>query len=239
MPEDRKFIEFLLSLALRSPHAADYGRRQFLHSAGRLALGAGAVTALGKLFGNPYALAADAVALPEITSIPERLKGKGVVRVSSYGGAFQDAQRKAYFEPFERLSGIKVVESQGPDIVKVKAMIDTNNVEYDVGEFDRAGVINLTKKGDYWEEIDYGLIDVNNIDNAFQFKYSLGMLPYAQTYAWRTDVFKDAKPASWADFWDTKKFPGPRTMPAGSGGLTPFLEAAVLAAGVPIGKGHS
>jgi putative spermidine/putrescine transport system substrate-binding protein len=85
MAENRKFIESLLSLALRSPHAADYGRRQFLHSVGRLALGVGVVTGLGRLFGNPYALAAETVTLPEITSIPERLKGKGVVRVSSYG----------------------------------------------------------------------------------------------------------------------------------------------------------
>jgi putative spermidine/putrescine transport system substrate-binding protein len=58
-----------------------------------------------------------------------------VVRVCSYGGAFQDAQRRAYFEPFERLSGIKVIEVQGPDPAKVKAMVDTKNIEYDVGEF--------------------------------------------------------------------------------------------------------
>jgi putative spermidine/putrescine transport system substrate-binding protein len=236
MRDDRKLLEFLFSVSELSPHAAEYTRRQVMRAAARLGLGAGAVVALNRMIGPPLALAADAPALPEITSIPEKLKGSGVVRVCSYGGAFQDAQRKAYFEPFERLSGIKVIESQGPDIVKLKAMVDTNNIEYDVGEFDRAGVINLTKKGDYWEEIDYSLIDVNNIDKAFQFKYSLGMLPYAQTYAYRTDVFKDAKPASWADFWDTKKFPGPRTMPAGSGGLTPFLEAAVLATGVPMDK---
>src|SRR5260370_11977398 len=107
MPEDRKFIEFLLSLALGSPHAADCGRRQFLHSAGRLALGASVATGLGKLFGNPYALAAEAVTLPEITSVPERLKGKGVVRVSSYGGGFQEAHPKGQFQPLLPLSGTK------------------------------------------------------------------------------------------------------------------------------------
>ena len=144
--------------------------------------------------------------------------------------------RKAYFEPFERLSGIKVVESQGPDPVKVKAMVDTKNIEYDVGEFDRASVINLGKRGDYWEEIDYSLVDTANIDKDFQYKYALDMLPYAQTYAYRTDVFKGAVPNSWADFWNTRKFPGPRTMPSGSGGLTPFLEAAAIATGTPMEK---
>ena len=236
MRDDRKLLDFLFSVSQQSPHAADYTRRHFMRLTARLGLGAGAAAAFSKMIGPPLALAADPPDLPEITSIPERLKGSGVVRVCSYGGAFQDAQRKGYFEPFERLSGIKVIESQGPDPVKVKAMIDTKNVEYDVGEFDRASVINLQKKGDYWEEIDYSLVDIAGIDKAFQYKYALDMLPYAQTYAYRSDVFKDAKPNSWADFWDTKKFPGPRTMPAGSGGLTPFLEAAVLAAGGAMDK---
>jgi putative spermidine/putrescine transport system substrate-binding protein len=174
--------------------------------------------------------------LPEITAIPERLKGSGVVRVCSYGGAFQDAQRKAYFEPFERLSGIKVIEAQGPDPAKIKAMVDTKNIEYDVGEFSRGSVLNLLKQGDYWEEIDYGLVDTGNIDESFRFKYALDMLPFAQIYAYRTDVFKGAKPNSWADFWDATKFPGARTMPAGSGGVAPDLEAATLAMGVPLDK---
>ena len=51
-----QFIEYLLSLTLRSPHAADFGRRQFLHFAGRLALGAGVAMGLGKLFAIPTRL---------------------------------------------------------------------------------------------------------------------------------------------------------------------------------------
>lgn len=236
MQDDRTFAEFLLSLALKSPHAADYGRRQFLRSAGRLALSAGAVAGLSRIFAGSHALAAEPVNLPEVTSIPERLKGTGVVRVSSYGGAFQAAQREAYFKPFERLSGIKVIESEGPDVVKVKAMVDTKNIEWDVAEFDRADIINLERKGSYWEEIDYSLVDTANIGEAFVYKYSLDMLPYGQVCAYRTDVFKGAKPDGWADFWDTKKFPGARSMPAGSGGLVPDLESASMAAGTAMEK---
>src|SRR5215470_6998214 len=236
MRDNRKLLDFLFLVSEMSPHAAEYSRRQVMRIAAQLGLGAGAVAAFGNAIGPPLALAADAPALPEITSIPERLKGSGVVRVCSYGGAFQDAQRKAYFEPFERLSGIKVIEAQGPDPAKVKAMVDTKNIEYDIGEFSRGSVLNLLKQGDYWEEIDYRLIDTDNIDDSFRFKYALDMLPFAQIYAYRTDAFKGAKPGSWADFWDTTKFPGPRTMPAGSGGLAPDLEAATLAAGVPLDK---
>jgi len=92
-------------------------------------------------------------------------------------------------------------------------MVDTKNIEYDIGEFSRGSVLNLLKQGDYWEEIDYGLVDTGNIDESFRFKYALDMLPFAQIYAYRTDVFTGAKPGGWADFWDTSKFPGARTMP--------------------------
>ena len=158
------------------------------------------------------------------------------MRVCSYGGAFQEAQRKAYFQPFERLSGIKVIEAEGPNVAKVKAMVDTKNVEWDVAEFDVADIINLARKGDYWEPIDYSLVDSANIDAAFRYKDALAMLPYGQVLAYRTDAFNGAKPDGWADFWDTKKFPGGRTMPAGSGGLAPDLESATMASGVAMDK---
>ena len=198
-----------------------------------------AAGAAGALLASGWPLAAGAQSgglvptspLPPITSIPDNLKGKGSVTVCSYGGAFQDAQREAYFKPFEQLSGIKVNEAEGPDIAKVKAMVDSGNIQWDVAEFDRSSVINLQKKGNYWEEINYSLFDTANINKERMYKYSIDMLPYGQIIGYRTDVFPQG-PQGWKDFWDTKKFPGPRTMPAGSGGLYPFLEAALIADGV-------
>jgi putative spermidine/putrescine transport system substrate-binding protein len=110
-------------------------------------------------------------------------------------------------------------------------MVDTKNYPWDVGEFDRGDVINLKNKGDYWEKINYDLFDTANIDQAYRYDYSCAMLPYAQIYAYRNDVFKDIKPNGWADFYDSKKFAGPRAMPGGTGGLTPDLESAMFASG--------
>ncbi|MBV8472350.1 MAG: ABC transporter substrate-binding protein [Hyphomicrobiales bacterium] len=236
MERDRNFLEHLLSLALRSPHAADFGRREFLRATGQLGLSAVALAELGKLLGPALALAADAGHLPEITRVPDRLKGKGEVRVCSWGGALQEAQRKAYFQPFEQSTGIKVIEAEGPDSAKIKAMVDTNNIEWDVAELNRDTVMNLVKKGDYFEKIDYGLCDSANIDAAFRYEYALDMLPYATIYAYRTDAFKGAEPEGWADFWDVARFPGPRTMPGGAGGILPILEGAMIAAGTPMDK---
>ncbi len=226
----------LARLAAAPPHVADFGRRRLIRDAARFGLAAAAMAALTRPLAFAPAFAADAAALPDITSVPDKLKGSGVVRVCSWGGALQKAQRAAYFEPFEKLCGIKVIESEGPDAVKVKAMVDTGNVEYDVGEFDRSDVINLQKKGDYWEPMAYDLFDTQNIDPAYRYKYSIDMLPYAQIMAFRTDAFGGHKPNGLKDFWDVKAFPGPRTMSSGTGGLVPELEFAELAAGKPMDK---
>ncbi len=212
-------------------------RRQLLLRGGKVAAGMSAATMLFKAGiplhasaqeGTPAAM----MALPEFEEIPENLKGSGEVRVQSWGGAFQDAQREAYFAPFQELSGITVIESEGPDISKIKAMVDTGNVEQDVVQVDRSNVILLEKEGDYWEEIDYSLFDTDHIPEVHRYKYSVDMLPYGTVIGSRTDVFPEG-PQGQADFWDLETFPGGRATEGGTGGLVPFLEAALIADGVP------
>jgi putative spermidine/putrescine transport system substrate-binding protein len=208
-------------------------RRQLLRRGGALVVGASAASILFKA-GIPLHASAqeETPPLPEYKDgIPENLKGSGEVRVQSWGGALQEAQRKAYFEPFQELSGIKVIESEGPDLSKIKAMVDTGNVEQDIVQIDRSEVILLEKQGDYWEPIDYSLFDTDNIDETHRYKYSVDMLPYATVIGYRNDVFAEG-PSGQFDFWDVEKFPGPRSTEAGSGGVLPFLEAALIADGV-------
>ena len=209
---------------------SDHSRRRFL---GLAAWATAGMTALGGA--RSFAQPASPPKMPEITAIPEKLKGSGEVRIAAYGGTAQDAERTAYFAPFERLSGVKTLDFPGADVNKVKAMVDTGNVEWDVVQLGRSTVKNLMKKGDYFEKIDYDLVDVGNIDPLYRYDYALDMLVWSQVMAYRTDAFKGAVPNGWADFWDTKKFPGDRTL-TGAGPSTPELEFALLAAGVPPDK---
>ena len=150
--------------------------------------------------------------LPEIPPIPEKLKGTGEVRIAEYGGSMQDAQRNAYFQPFEEMSGIKVRDFPGADLNKVKAMVETGNVEWDVVQLSQGSVANLRKHGDYFEKIDYDLVDTANIEPAYRSDYALDMLVWSEVMAYRTDAFNGAVPVGWEDFWDTKKFPGDRAL---------------------------
>lgn len=211
-------------------------RRQLLRRGGALVAGASAASILFKA-GIPLHASAQAEVppLPEYEGIPENLKGTGEVRVQSWGGAFQDAQREAYFAPFQELSGITVIESEGPDQSVIKAMVDTGNVEQDVVQLDRSNVIILAQEGDYWEPIDYSLFDVDNIDEGRRYEYSVDMLPYATVIGYRNDVFPEG-PQTQADMWNVEAFPGPRTTVSGTGGVSPFLEAALMADGVPMAE---
>ncbi|SDB67821.1 ABC transporter substrate-binding protein [Belnapia rosea] len=170
--------------------------------------------------------------LPEVTSIPDSLKGSGEIRVATFGGTMQEVQKRAYFEPFEKLSGIRVRDFAGSDITKIKAMVETGNVEWDLAQVSRGSVMNLQKRGDYFEKIDYDIIDAG-VPAAFRFEYGLEMLVWAQVLAYRTDAFRGAVPKGWADFWDTKKFPGDRALLGAGSGNQPELEFALMAAGVP------
>jgi putative spermidine/putrescine transport system substrate-binding protein len=193
-------------------------------------------TALAIGLSMPFVSATRAqTALPDVPPIPEKLKGTGELRIATFGGFMQDSQKTAYFQPFEKLSGIKVNDFAGSDFTKIKAMVDTNTVEWDVAQVSRGSVLNLMKKGEYFEPIDYDLIDTG-VGKEFRFERGLEMLVWAQVMAYRTDVFGGAVPSGWADFWNIEKFPGDRSLVGAGSGNNPELEFALLAAGVPADK---
>ncbi|WP_210496548.1 ABC transporter substrate-binding protein [Microvirga antarctica] len=169
-------------------------------------------------------------AMPEFKDIPQAWKGSGQVVVVTWGGIGTDMQRKAWFEPFEKLCGIKVVEAVGPDPAKVKAMVDTKTTSWDVCQIGRGTMIELAAQGDYWEPIDYGIVEKGVTDN-FRSKFGLDIVPYAQMIAYRKDVYPDG-PKGWADFFNAEKYPGARTMPIATKGNIPELVGALIADGV-------
>ena len=59
------------------------------------------------------------------------------VTVVSWGGAYQESVRKAFFEPFMKETGVKIVEEEfNGEIAKIRAMVESNNVTWDVVEND-------------------------------------------------------------------------------------------------------
>ena len=209
-------------------------RRELLRRGGRVVAGASAASILFKA-GIPLIASAqeETPPLPEYDGIPENLKGTGEVRVQSWGGAFQDAQREAYFMPFQEMSGITVVESEGPDLSKIKAMVDTGNVEQDVVQIDRCrSHPPRERRATTGSRSTTHSSTSTTSTKAHRYKYlrrhaslSRRSSAIATTSSRKA---RRARPTSGT----SDAFPGPRTTAGGSGGLTPFLEPALIADGV-------
>jgi len=152
--------------------------------------------------------------------------------VTSWGSAYQEAQRKAYFEPFTKETGIKVVEATGPDAAKIKAMVASGNVEWDVVDVSLPTVLVLGEQG-LATPIDYSKFDAQTrtaIPKEFQLANAVGNEAWSVVMAYRKDKFPEG-PKSWKDFWDATKFPGKRAF-LDSSFVAPVLEIALLADGV-------
>jgi putative spermidine/putrescine transport system substrate-binding protein len=166
-------------------------------------------------------------------------QNRNTVTFCGWGGSFQDYLREAYFTPFEKETGIKVMETTIPSLAKIKTMVDAKNVDIDVVDAGGFVLIVLGKQG-YFEEIDYDVIGRENtsnlIGNAGQ-KFGVGAYTASECIAFRTDVFPNGShPTNWEQFWDAAKFPGRRSINGGERGIRPNLEFALLADGVPKDK---
>jgi len=152
--------------------------------------------------------------------------------VTSWGGAYQEAQRKAYFEAFTKATGIKVVEATGPDAAKIKAMVASGNVEWDVVDVSLATALVLAEQG-LLTPIDYSQFDPATraaIPDEFRLPFAVGNETWSVVMAYRKDRYAEG-PKTWKDFWDTTKFPGKRAF-LDSTFVAPVLEIALLADGV-------
>jgi len=190
----------------------DFTRRQFLTTA------AGAATA--------------ALAGPLVVT-PGKAQASAVVRVADDGGTLSKARERLFFKPFMERTGIEVQVHVGQhDLSKMKAMAQTNNLEYDMVLASGSIAAAATKSG-LLAEIDKSKLDLSNymVEEwnqptwiAWQY-YTAGL-----TYNTST-VAEDKVPRSWVDYWDSEKFPGRRGFRT-----SPYetLEQALLADGVPI-----
>lgn len=151
---------------------------------------------------------------------------------SSWGGTTQDAQKAAWADKFAEKTGINVLQDGPTDYGKLKAMVEANAVTWDVVDVEGDYAAQAGKKG-LLEKLDFSVIDKSKLDPRFVTDYSAGSFYYSFVIGCNKDVV-DACPKTWADLFDTEKFPGKRTFYKWS--APGVIEAALLADGVPADK---
>jgi len=164
---------------------------------------------------------------------PAAAQDKGQVVVATGGGAYVDVLREVVFKPFEKSTGIKVIEASGPTLAKVRAMVNTGSPEWDVAEIVSYDFAQLSTEG-MLQQLDYSAMDrsvLADFPKDVVTPFGIGTFEFAFVIAFNTKKFTQANaPESWADVWDVRKFPGPRVLNAPNRGGT--VEAALLADGV-------
>jgi len=148
--------------------------------------------------------------------------------VVNFGGANANAQKKAFYEPFEK-QGTKIVPVEyNGEQAKIKAMVETKKVTWDVVEVESPDITRGCDEG-LFETLDYAKIaPKGDFLPAAVNACGVGIFVWSTVMAYDGDKLKSG-PVTWADFWDTKKFPGKRGMRKGA---RYNLEFALMADGV-------
>lgn len=151
------------------------------------------------------------------------------ITVVNFGGANGNVQKIAYVEPFQKSTGNKIVTVEyNGEMAKIKAMVEANKVSWDVVELESGDLGRACEEG-LLEKLDYSKIGKKSdfLPEAVQ-ECGVGAFVWSTVLAYNADKLKVA-PTSWADFWDTNKFPGKRAMRKGA---RYNLEFALMADGV-------
>lgn len=149
--------------------------------------------------------------------------------VVSWGGDYQDAQDKAMFQPFMKDTGVKLTVDGPVNIGKVKSMVDSGNIQWDVVDALGQDIPKLVSQG-LLEPIDYSIVDKTDLMEGAAGEYDVDIDFYSTVLSYNTKNLPNGKtPESWADFFDTKTFPGNRSLYKSP--IT-TLEIALLADGV-------
>lgn len=192
-----------------------YQRRQILKAAGGLAL---------------------VTAGPRLSHAAEKLEP--VVSIRTSGGAFGDAVKKHFFDPFTKATGVRVIPistSYGDMMAKTAAMAESGNVEWDIiaPQFTELQQISkyLTDLGDCSAMPNVEKHAIPGTCGRWGVLYVIG----GQMLCWNPALYKDRKPERWSDFWDVERFPGRRAM-ANTGSPWATLMFTLLADGVEPAK---
>ena len=179
---------------------------------------------------NTLALGAGAmVAAPFVRNARAASK---TVYVNSYGGVWETSWRKAFFDPFTAQTGIAVKAVPGVSFAKLKAEVQTRNYEWDVINLGDVEYAQAVLEG-LLEKVDKTAARTEQLPPRMVRDYCITSYSLGTNLVYRKDKFPKGGPQSWADFWDVKRFPGPRCLFDRSFTCLAF---ALLADGVPKDK---
>jgi putative spermidine/putrescine transport system substrate-binding protein len=154
------------------------------------------------------------------------------VTIVSWGGTTQDAERASVWQPIAKELGITIKEDTIANNSDIKARVESGANTWDIVDIGSGSAVDFAKQG-LLEPLDYKVIDTKGTDPKLAQPHWIAWYFFSTLLAWNKDAIKGEQPTGWADFWDTKKFPGPRSLRNDIFGTLAF---ALIADGVPVDK---
>ena len=162
------------------------------------------------------------------------------ITVVSWGGAYTKSQVEAYHKPWIAKTGNKIVsEDYSGGLAEVKSQVEAGNVKWDIVDVELSDAVRGCDEG-LFETIDASVLPAGADGTPAADDFIPGAITECAVanIVWSTIFAYDSSklssgPATLADFFDLKKFPGKRGLRK-----TPKanLEMALMADGVPADK---
>lgn len=148
----------------------------------------------------------------------------GTVVFADYGGTTRAARTQAFLAPFARARGVRAITADA-DPAKLVLFAENGRADWDLIDMDGWDVARFIDRR-LLKRLPADVTRVDEVPEQYQ-DYATGGYTASTGLANRSD--RGDAPRTWADFFDTERFPGKRAFPS----WTYFAaEAALLADGV-------
>src|SRR5438045_3363769 len=173
---------------------------------------------------------AAAASLPAVNILSGTARAQSKeIRMIESGGLSGDSIQVGYIEPLKAKTGIVVVRESPSSLGKLRAIVESGQTGTTMFELGQSVMVQARKLG-LIEKLDWAAIDPAPMYPEAKAEYGFGYQYFSTIMAWRADA---KAPKSWAEFFDTKAFPGKRCLPDYPHYVLAF---AAQAGGVPLDK---
>ena len=188
---------------------------------------------------NLFKISAIALAVAGVSSAAQAAE----INVVSWGGAYTASQKNAYHDPYTKKTGVKInsIDYSG-GLAQMRAQTEASNITWDLVDVVLSEAITGCDEGIFRPiNIDKEMAPAPDgtpaskdfLDGTLQSECFVPQIIYSTAFAYRKDAWGGKQPKTMADVFDTKNFPGKRTLqkkPVNN------LEWALIADGVPLDK---
>ena len=108
------------------------------------------------------------------------------ITVASWGGAYQEAQSKAFFQPAAKALGITIKEDTTNGLADVRLQVTGNAVKWDLAELGADECARGTKEG-LFEPLDYSVIKADGIPKTLVREDWIGITYYSVVLIYNTN----------------------------------------------------